>query len=196
MVVPIRDIGNKFFLSSANMNLQQTITLPTVSLSTNTGMDILFRNISDNYNKVRDRTFFSNPQSSRTSLMSSSKSLVIYYVRMKNNNDLEDNIGIEPINSSQLSYMTLKEQVNQVSMMADSINSMMDQYVLIEGPALNSTITSSPLMLMRITLLTFNYYMTPTGLWNLICGMVISTLFHYTGYLNTLYLMLTVLGNL
>ena len=113
MVVPIRDIGNKFFLSSANMNLQQTITLPTVSLSTNTGMDILFRSISDNYNKVRDRTFFSNPQSSRTSLMSSSKSLVIYYVRMKNNNDLEDNIGIEPINSSQLSYMTLKEQVNQ-----------------------------------------------------------------------------------
>jgi len=119
MVVPIRDIGNKFFLSSANMNLQQTMTLPTVSLSTNTEMDILFRNISDNYNKVRDRTFFSNPQSSRTSLMSSSKSLVIYYVRMENNNDLEDNIEIEPINNSQLSYITLKEQVNQVSIMAD-----------------------------------------------------------------------------
>ncbi len=63
---------------------------------------------------------------------------------MENNNDLEDNIKIEPINSSQLSYVTPKEQVNQVSMMADSINSMMDQYVLIKGLALNSTITSSP----------------------------------------------------
>ena len=51
MVVPIRDIGNKFFLSSANTNSQQTMTLPTVSLSTNTGMDLSYRNISDNYEK-------------------------------------------------------------------------------------------------------------------------------------------------
>ena len=142
-------------------------------------MDILFKNISDNYNKVRDRTSFSNPQSSRTSLISSFKFLVIYYMRMENNNDLEDNIKIEPINSSQLSYVTPKEQVNQVSMMADSINSMMDQYVLIKGLALNSTITSSPFMLMRITSLIFNYHTTPTGLWNLICGMVIFTVSLY-----------------
>ena len=62
MVAPVRDTGNKFFLSSANTNLQQTMALPTVSLPTNMGMDFSFRNISDNYNEVRGRTSSSNPQ--------------------------------------------------------------------------------------------------------------------------------------
>ena len=58
MVVLVRNIGNKFFLSSANTNSQQTMTLPNVSLSTNTGMDLPYRNISNNYDKMRGKTSF------------------------------------------------------------------------------------------------------------------------------------------
>jgi len=71
-----------------------------MSSSANMGMDLSFRNISDNYDEVRDKTVFPNLQSSRTSSMSSSKSLVAYHVRMENNNNLEDNVNMEPINNS------------------------------------------------------------------------------------------------
>jgi len=63
------------------------------------GMDLSFRNISDNYNEVRDRTVFPNLQSSRASSMFSSKSLVAYHVRIENNNNLEDDINMEPIDN-------------------------------------------------------------------------------------------------
>jgi len=61
MVAPIRDFGNKFFLFSANTHSQQTFDLPTMASSINMGMDILLRNISDNYDKVRDRTSLPKP---------------------------------------------------------------------------------------------------------------------------------------
>jgi len=58
---------------------------------------------------------------------------------MEINNNLKGNIKIEPINNPQLSYITLKEQVNQASTVADSNNNMKDQHVPIEDPALNSS---------------------------------------------------------
>jgi len=94
MVVPIRDIEIKFFLSLANMILPHNMTLLTISLLANMEIDLSFRNISDNYNKMRGRTTSPNLQSSRTFPISSSKSSVAYHVKMENNNDLEDNINI------------------------------------------------------------------------------------------------------
>jgi len=107
-------------------------------------MDILFRNISNNYDEVKGRTASPNLQSSRISSMFSSKSLVIYYVRMKNNNDLEDDIDMEPINNSQLLYMTPIEWDNQINIVADPNSNIIQQCILINHFALNSTITSSP----------------------------------------------------
>jgi len=55
MVVPVRKIRNKFFLSSANTNSAPIITLPTVTVPTNMEMDFenVFRNTSDNYDEMR-----------------------------------------------------------------------------------------------------------------------------------------------
>ena len=101
-------------------------------------MDFLFRNISDNYNKMRKSRISSpNLQFSKTFSMSSTKLLVIYYKRMEMNNNLENNIEIELINSSQLLYVISKGQVNQVSTVANSNNNIKDQHVPIEGPVLN-----------------------------------------------------------
>ena len=119
------------------------MTLPTMSSSANMGMDLSFRNISDNYDEVRDRTAFPNLQSFKASFISSSKSLVAYHVRMENNNNLEDNVNMEPINNFQLSYVIPMEQDNQVSTMADPNSNTIQQHVLIDCPAPNSTITSS-----------------------------------------------------
>jgi len=97
------------------------------------GMDISYRNISDNYDEVRGRTSSFKPQSSRISSMSSTKSSVIYHKKMENNNNLED-IDMASFNSPQLSYVTPKEQANQVSIVADPSTNMMNQYVPIEYP--------------------------------------------------------------
>ena len=104
----------------------------------------LFRNTSDNYNEVKGQTSSPNKLSSRTSSMSSTVSSVIYYKRMEINNYLKGNIKIEPINCTQLLYATPKRQVNQVSMVADPNSNIIDQYVPIEGPVLNSSSISSP----------------------------------------------------
>ena len=72
-------------------------------------MYLLFKNISDNYDEVRGRTASPNLQSSRAFSISSSKSSVAYHVRIENNNDLEDNVDMEPIDNSQLLYVTLTE---------------------------------------------------------------------------------------
>jgi len=71
------------------------------------GIYFSFKNISDNYDEVRGRTASPNLQSSRAPSISSSKSLVAYHVRIENNNDLEDNVDMEPIDNFQLLYTTL-----------------------------------------------------------------------------------------
>jgi len=83
-----------------------------MALPTNMGMDFLFRNISDNYDKVRNKTSSLNLQFSRASLMSSTKLSVIYHKRIEMNNNLESDIEIESIDSPQLLYVTPKKQVN------------------------------------------------------------------------------------
>ena len=49
------------------------------------------RNTSDNYNKVRDRTFTPDKHSSRDSMVSSTVSLVAYSKQMEINNNINSN---------------------------------------------------------------------------------------------------------
>ena len=104
-----------------------------MSSSTNTRMDILSRNTSNNYNKVRDRIYLPKPQSSRASSMSSTKSLVVYHERIEHNNGLNENIDMDN-NSPQLSYKIPQEQANHVSMVADPNNNMINKHVMIKHP--------------------------------------------------------------
>lgn len=53
---------------------------------------------------------------------------------MENNNNLEEDVNIEFLNSPQLLYATLKEQANQVIMVADSSTNMINQHIPIECP--------------------------------------------------------------
>ena len=53
MVVPNRELANKFFFSSSN--IQSSQTLPTVYQDINIEIDILKGYSPDNYNKVRGR---------------------------------------------------------------------------------------------------------------------------------------------
>jgi len=138
MVAPIRDFGNKFFFSSTNTHSQQTFYLPTVSSSTNTGINILSRNTSDNYDKMRDKTYSPKPQSSRVSSISSTKSLVAYYKRIECNNGLNKDVNMDN-SSPQLSYKIFQEQTKHVSMVADPNNNIMNKCVIIEYFILSSS---------------------------------------------------------
>jgi len=69
-----------------------------VFYSNNTGIDIFAEFTPDNYDKVRGRTLLTKEQTSRDSLMSSTKLSTIYYKRMECNNVM--NIDIDMDNNS------------------------------------------------------------------------------------------------
>jgi len=95
MVAPIRDLENKFFSSFSNTYSQQALNLPTVSSSINTEIDILLRNILNNYNEVRGRTSSSKTQYSMVLSLFSTKSFVAYHERMELNNTINIDIEME-----------------------------------------------------------------------------------------------------
>jgi len=73
MVVPIREIGNKFCSTSVFYNLAFTMT-PTSNIDITIDIvDNLFKSGCNNYNKVRGHTITSNTHSPRTPSISSSK---------------------------------------------------------------------------------------------------------------------------
>jgi len=101
-------------------------------------MDILPGYSSDNYNEVRGRRVSHKSQGSRDSSMSSTKSSVIYYERMKRNNE---DVNMDD-NSHALLYKITQEKAFQVSKVADTNNSMVTttpQYVPSEHPNIIST---------------------------------------------------------
>ena len=141
MVVPVRDIGNKYFSTSATMSSVSRITLPT-----DMGMDInnIIGSNANNYNNVRDYTMISNKSSSKTVLMFSSKTLVDYTTKIKHLNNFSENKEIrESIDSSQLLYMMPGEQGNQVSKVADSSSTKKQQCVYNKDLALNKATNSN-----------------------------------------------------
>jgi len=109
MVVLVRDLGNKLSSSSLNTHSQQAFNLPTVLLPTNTGMDILLGNISDNYDKMRGRIFSLQTQISRVLSLSLTKLSIVYHERMELNNIMNVNVDMEN-DSPRLSYETSQEK--------------------------------------------------------------------------------------
>ena len=109
MVVPLREIGNKLFLFSVNMDTTTAMNLPTMNTSAYIGMDLfnVVRNSPNNYNEVRGCTLTHGKPSSREISMSSIILLVTYHDRMMMNNDNDSDTIMEPINMPQLSYVTL-----------------------------------------------------------------------------------------
>jgi len=86
MVVPIRDLGNKFTSTTSNTIPTQTFELPTVSYSNNTGMNIFAGPFSDNYDEVRGKSLSTKGNISRDSSMFSMKLSIAYYEKMELNN--------------------------------------------------------------------------------------------------------------
>ena len=102
MIIPIRNLGNKFSHNSANMTSDSKM-----NLTSSEEMKI------DNYNDVRGWAISSNKLSSRMVSISSSEISVDYTTRMKRLNNLPDFFIIkEPIDSSQLSYAAIGDQSN------------------------------------------------------------------------------------
>jgi len=95
MVVPVRDLGNKFFISLANMHSQQdsNSTLPTVSLVNHTGMDSSTGKLPVFNFKVRGRSPTANRNFSRDFSMMSSGWAIPYHNRMDVNMDCDPTVG-------------------------------------------------------------------------------------------------------
>ena len=91
MVVPVRDLGNKFSFTMTNTPLTLTFKLPTVSSASNIEMNLPSGPYPDNYDKVRGRNSFTNKNTSRDSSMSSTMSSVAYHDRMTINNSMDIN---------------------------------------------------------------------------------------------------------
>ena len=109
MVASVRDLENKFVSFSSNTHPLQTFKLPTMLPSNNIGINILAGFISDNYDEVRDRTSLLKAQVFRNSLVSSTKSSVVYHKRMEHNNVMNKDIDMDD-NSLILSYKTSQEK--------------------------------------------------------------------------------------
>jgi len=118
MVVPIRDIRNKFTSFSPNTTPVQSFILPTVFQADNTEMDILKGSSPNNYNEMRDRSLLADTNISRDSSMSFIKLSVVYHEKMECNNAINVNINMDDF-SPELSYEISQEKALQVSKVAE-----------------------------------------------------------------------------
>ena len=105
MVVPVRDLGNKFTSFSSNTIPLQIFELLTVSHSNNTGMDFFAGSSPDNYDEMRGRSSLTKGNISRDSSMYSSKSSIAYHEKMELNNTMDIDVDIDD-NSPALFYET------------------------------------------------------------------------------------------
>jgi len=118
MVVPIRDLGNKFFISSANTHSQQDSdsTLPTVSSVNHTGMDSSTGQLPVFNFEVRGRFPTANRNFSKDSSTMSSGWATPYHNRMDINMDCNPTVGNY---TPELSYKTEQKKTLHVSKAAD-----------------------------------------------------------------------------
>ena len=114
MVVPVRDIRNKFTSFSPNMTLVQSFTLPTVFQADNIEIDILKESSPDNYDKVRVKSLLANTNISGDSSISFTISFVVYHKKIECNNTMNINNF-----SPELSYEISQEKALQVSKVAE-----------------------------------------------------------------------------
>lgn len=113
MVVPNRDLANKFFLNSSIHAIPPATNtkLPAVDPCNSTGMGFFKGPNPDNYNNMRGRTNSRSPNSSRDTSIVSFTSSIPYHKKMENNNMVINN----EVNASQkLSYEILQEKEIQL----------------------------------------------------------------------------------
>ena len=105
-------------------------------------VDDLFKNICDNFDKVRGHSLASSIHCPKAPSLSSSECDEDYAIRVQRESDkmVNDDLVILS-NSPQLEYATPKSQVNQVSKVADLTSNTRQQHVENVGPALNSNLT-------------------------------------------------------
>ena len=109
IIVPIRDLGNKFSFTMTNTSPILTFELPTVFSTSYTGIDLLSGPYPDNYDEMRSRTPFTNKNIFRNSSMFFTKSSITYYKRMANNNGMDID-KVMNNNSPTLSYKKEQEK--------------------------------------------------------------------------------------
>ena len=130
MVVPIRDIGNKFCSISA-------LSTSTANMTYTSDMDMVIDNVNamsknnyNNYNEVRSYMLTPNSQRFRFLSMSSKLSKEEYIIRVqhKSNRMVEDKQNV-PFNSPLLEYAMQRNQTKQVSEATNNMNNMGQQHV-------------------------------------------------------------------
>ena len=126
MVVPVRDLGNKFSSTMSNMSSKSSFKLPTVSSTSNTEMDIFSGPTPDNYDEVRGRPLSTNVNISRDSSMSSTRSSIAYHEKMEHNNAMIIDKDFNDF-SPALSYEDKQEKAIRVSKVAEHQNNMRSQ---------------------------------------------------------------------
>ena len=111
MVAPIGNIANKFFLpstfSSSTTSNSQASSLPTMSSSIHTGMDIPKEQVPANDIEIRGRTPTTAINLSRESSMASPGQVTSYHDRMNNRIDCDSVLRDK---SSELFYKTEQEK--------------------------------------------------------------------------------------
>ena len=126
MVVPVRDLGNKFSSTTSNTSSSSLFKLLTVSFSNYTEMDIFPGTAPDNYDEVRGRPLSTNTNISRDSSMSFARSSVAYHEKIERNNDMVIDNDFND-SSLALSYENEQERAIYVSKAADLQNNMRPQ---------------------------------------------------------------------
>ena len=120
MVVPIGNLVNKLFsssnFSSSIIDNSQDSSIP-IMFPNNMGMDFPTGPIPDNYDEVRSKTLSTNRSISRNTLMSSTRSSVVYHERKIHNNlkDKDDPMDSTP----ELFYETEQERALRISKAAE-----------------------------------------------------------------------------
>ena len=150
MVVPIRDLRNILFQTSALTSGAHNIAsvfgdceMTDVSSIAN----VIFPDV-DCCNKVRGHLLSSSMRNSRSSSLSSDKSTEKYVVRIQQESDNMDqnDPSVSVTNSPLVEYETASEQALRISKMADTNTSMRQQCTPTIGPTLNQTVSRSLIM--------------------------------------------------
>jgi len=114
MVVPIRDLGNKFFSNSATIMFT---TRMSIAWFGNMDVDDVHGGSLDNFDDVRGLTKCPANDSS-LDIMSVTNGSVDYAEHIEKNNDFVDKV-VKPVDSSQLSYIMNNNQKIQSSRVAE-----------------------------------------------------------------------------
>jgi len=140
MVAPIRDFGN-ITTSTALFNNMSPNNVSNMEVNS---FDDIFTKACDNCDEVRGCSLVLNAHCPRTPSLSSSDCNEDYAMRVqKESNRMDEDNLVTTSDSSQLKYMTLKSQENQVSKAADLYNNSRQQHVVNAVSALNNTSSSS-----------------------------------------------------